>query len=101
MFLFLLMVRRPPISTRTNTPIPYPTLFRSVATLRNGQPGAPQQSGEVRPRPLDDDPGRCCGSQLRQYVVGEPVTDEEPPGQGCGAAERPGRERRQIGRAHV
>src|SRR3546814_12741852 len=31
--LFLLMIRRPPISTRTDTLFPYTTLFRSLAAL--------------------------------------------------------------------
>src|SRR3546814_14104823 len=30
MFFFFLMVRRPPRSTRTDTLLPYPTLFRSL-----------------------------------------------------------------------
>src|SRR3546814_12036681 len=30
MFLFFLMIRRPPISTRTDTLFPYTTLFRSI-----------------------------------------------------------------------
>src|SRR3546814_3678431 len=29
---FFLMIRRPPRSTRTDTPFPYTTLFRSIAT---------------------------------------------------------------------
>src|SRR3546814_4546855 len=34
MFLFLLMIRRPPRSTRTDTLYPYTTLFRSGRTMR-------------------------------------------------------------------
>src|SRR3546814_11764622 len=30
MFLFFLIIRRPPRSTRTDTPFPYTTLFRSL-----------------------------------------------------------------------
>src|SRR3546814_14555758 len=33
-FLFFLMIRRPPRSTRTDTLFPYTTLFRSLARLR-------------------------------------------------------------------
>src|SRR3546814_16305026 len=33
MFLFFLMIRRPPRSTRTDTLFPYTTLFRSVIAL--------------------------------------------------------------------
>src|SRR3546814_8141115 len=36
------MIRRPPSATRTNTLLPYPTLFRSVVTL-----GAAQQQARV------------------------------------------------------
>src|SRR3546814_6990692 len=32
--MFLLMIRRPPRSTRTDTLFPYTTLFRSVSTLQ-------------------------------------------------------------------
>src|SRR3546814_4683083 len=35
MFLFFLMIRRPPTSTRTDTLFPYTTLFRSLHRLRN------------------------------------------------------------------
>src|SRR3546814_4897136 len=34
---FVLMIRRPPISTRTDTLFPYPTLFRSGPDLRRFQ----------------------------------------------------------------
>src|SRR3546814_17426358 len=33
---FLLMIRRPPISTRTHTLFPYTTLFRSLASAAAG-----------------------------------------------------------------
>src|SRR3546814_966672 len=39
-FIFFLMIRRPPISTRTDTLFPYTTLFRSPAfPVDDGQPG--------------------------------------------------------------
>src|SRR3546814_11995421 len=44
-FFFFLMIRRPPVSTRTNTLFPYTTLFRSPRTWRRG-PG----SGSVERR---------------------------------------------------
>src|SRR3546814_4784725 len=34
-FIFFLMIRRPPRSTRTDTLFPYTTLFRSVARVSN------------------------------------------------------------------
>src|SRR3546814_15166283 len=42
-FFFFLMIRRPPSSTRTDTLLPYTTLFRSQAV----HPGA-GESGEAR-----------------------------------------------------
>src|SRR3546814_14519050 len=35
---FLLMIRRPPRSTRTDTLFPYTTLFRSVRSFSNARP---------------------------------------------------------------
>src|SRR3546814_13199238 len=34
---FFLMIRRPPRSTRTDTPLPYTTLFRSKSTLSHSR----------------------------------------------------------------
>src|SRR3546814_21113752 len=49
--LFLLMLRRPPRSTRTDTLFPYTTLFRSPdLSLRDGRAaGADQPAGLARP----------------------------------------------------
>src|SRR3546814_17325421 len=38
-FVFFLMIRRPPRSTRTDTLFPYTTLFRSAARRRRGPVG--------------------------------------------------------------
>src|SRR3546814_14361863 len=46
MFVFFLMIRRPPGSTRTDTPFPYTTLFRSPA--RGCAPG----KGELMPQSI-------------------------------------------------
>src|SRR3546814_11300152 len=35
-YVFFLMIRRPPRSTRTDTLFPYTTLFRSIIALRGG-----------------------------------------------------------------
>src|SRR3546814_19669912 len=40
-FFFFLMIRRPPRSTRTDTPFPYPTLFRSPGGACRLVPGPP------------------------------------------------------------
>src|SRR3546814_5380273 len=43
------MIRRPPRSTRTDTPVPYTTLFRSVSSLRVGSSTAPQYRSRHHP----------------------------------------------------
>src|SRR3546814_10510022 len=40
-FIFFLMIRRPPRSTRTDTLFPYTTLFRAVFLLMRAASGAP------------------------------------------------------------
>src|SRR3546814_2302072 len=52
MFFFFLMIRRPPRSTRTDTPFPYTTLFRSVVPLDHLQGIVPRREpGRFLPRP--------------------------------------------------
>src|SRR3546814_1845374 len=50
------MIRRPPISTRTDTLFPYPTLFRSLRLdSAQRQPGAGHRAADPRVQPgLDD-----------------------------------------------
>src|SRR3546814_13199258 len=48
-FLFFLMIRRPPRSTRTDTLFPYTTLFRSSGTPR--PPGSPARGSAPAPAP--------------------------------------------------
>src|SRR3546814_20019852 len=52
--LFFLMIRRPPRSTRTDTLLPYTTLFRSVAPAHAGASPRPfhRQRGEQSDRPM-------------------------------------------------
>src|SRR3546814_6995942 len=49
-FLFFLMIRRPPRSTRTDTLFPYTTLFRSgiLATQPNSQPPFIRSTGDIK-----------------------------------------------------
>src|SRR3546814_12710702 len=42
--IFFLMIRRPPISTRTDTLFPYTTLFRSVEIVRSVAQGGPVEA---------------------------------------------------------
>src|SRR3546814_6635935 len=69
-FLFCLMIRRPPSSTRTDTLFPYTTLFRSPP----GHPG--------------DDPGGAARSAARQRPPGHHRGDPEA---GLGSFQRPHR----------
>src|SRR3546814_11096991 len=74
LFLFFLMIRRPPRSTRTDTLFPYTTLFRSSAIIitpnKKGDPnGPPRRLQNVRQftpdatstsyPPICDRPGQC------------------------------------------
>src|SRR3546814_20203682 len=47
-YCFLLMIRRPPRSTRTDTLFPYTTLFRSVAAPRFPGVGHAGRAGSTR-----------------------------------------------------
>src|SRR3546814_11864160 len=51
MFCFFLMIRRPPRSTRTDTLLPYTTLFRSYVVLKGAVAGdlARQVAGGLAP----------------------------------------------------
>src|SRR3546814_16925334 len=50
-FLFFLMIRRPPRSTRTDTLFPYTTLFRSARRARSPAPDPPALPRRARRRP--------------------------------------------------
>src|SRR3546814_6138444 len=52
-FIFFLMIRRPPRSTRTDTLFPYTTLFRSVRLLKGV--GADQMGGHLAGEDDDGD----------------------------------------------
>src|SRR3546814_1944377 len=55
------MIRRPPISTRTDTLFPYTTLFRSLAPYRTAQPDRPE--GDPKPLPyLFDEMDQASGA---------------------------------------
>src|SRR3546814_3861959 len=63
LWLFFLMIRRPPRSTRTDTPFPYATLFRSVPSTAPCRPGRdrflrvlPRPESSSRSRPADSVP---------------------------------------------
>src|SRR3546814_15939261 len=74
LYFFLLMIRRPPRSTRTDTLFPYTTLFRSLcdhgaaATVWSEKaerpdlpPGAEEEPSCREPRSIRRLPTRCLG----------------------------------------
>src|SRR3546814_16649416 len=62
-FLFFLMIRRPPRSTRTDTLFPYTTLFRSRGRYDPAaQPAAAVRARPARPAAFMGDAGMACGS---------------------------------------
>src|SRR3546814_20707274 len=99
MFVFVLMIRRPPRSTRTDTLFPYTTLFRSagaqatdvvamvVEDQQRGDRHEPQSQGAASERGLHDQTER--GQHGSQPDIATAADDDQP------ASEK------QIGRAHV
>src|SRR3546814_3037860 len=79
---FFLMIRRPPISTRTDTLFPYTTLFRSAGVLRREVELQPAEvaMGLRRGEGLVESPGRVRGQVVHDHPdlvsVGEADVDE-------------------------
>src|SRR3546814_10862177 len=119
---FFLMIRRPPRSTRTDTLVPYTTLFRSHRLCRvDGDPAEPRRSGAGL-CPVGA-AVRAGGYALRRRYPSHPARhgragEPAPRADGCAAAAgappgdrlllRPVRHREsgtgdpaEIGRAHV
>src|SRR3546814_13917526 len=103
MFVFILMLRRPPMSTRTDTLSPYTTLFRSRAAARAGDHGLQVMSFEQAAvrlaggfvRPIDDESLRAAiQAVLPATPMGELESIKSLPGMIDAAANK-------IGRAHV
>src|SRR3546814_2356602 len=70
LFLFFLMIRRPPRSTRTDTLFPYTTLFRSDAlSLQGSRPGC--QDAERSSDPWHHDRCRKEARLCTAGVLGE------------------------------
>src|SRR3546814_8531137 len=66
--LFFLMIRRPPISTRTDTLFPYTTLFRSCRDAFRATAGVDRQLAPNGAPDRSDRPGRS----VRQVHLGGP-----------------------------
>src|SRR3546814_20029411 len=76
-FLFFLIMRRPPRSTRTDTLFPYTTLFRSLALPGHAAERVPQPGLAVLELPFGFDPGRDrAGRDLAVAAVGGDETPE-------------------------
>src|SRR3546814_4209889 len=75
------MIQRPPISTRTDTLLPYTTLFRSQRGIQRG----PVAAGDGDPRPLGDEGFRggkanaavAAGDQRRLVLQSHDTRSEE------------------------
>src|SRR3546814_7924718 len=76
------MIRRPPVSTRTDTLFPYTTLFRS----RRGQGRRPLSRGRRLPRGLRQRPARAVqpGAAAQRLLSRDPVRRPLRAGQVCG-----------------
>src|SRR3546814_13747797 len=99
---FFLMLRRPPVSTRTDTPFPYTTPFRSrhpgrrCGDFRNQADARTAAEAEffgIERLPADDAVVEFERSQVRREVQRDRAGDEIAGRRPCIAAE--------IGRAHV
>src|SRR3546814_10878006 len=64
-FLFFLMLRRPPRSTRTDTLFPYTTLFRSLSAVRHRQ--ASQESQPFGKQETADNPFDSTDQDQSRY----------------------------------
>src|SRR3546814_12142296 len=94
---FFLITRRPPCSTRTDTPFPYTTLFRSPSAKR-GSPSARRGSASPAAAPRRRQHGRSGAGPPRPSCAAS--HRGEPPIGVRGEVHRQGLGH-QIGRAHV
>src|SRR3546814_20947228 len=94
---FFLMIRRPPISTRTDTLFPYTTLFRSRVKLRTGL-------FEHSPVPASDRSGEIAsdeGEALAREAVAKSLVLLKNKRPSIFPLRRDARILLEIGRAHV
>src|SRR3546814_7847170 len=93
-FLFFLMIRRPPRSTRTDTLFPYTTLFRSVSAASTGDASGLRDHGSDQA--INSPPrARPASRTARAGRAGRPCCSRAPePGRcppGAGTRTSPGR----------
>src|SRR3546814_17567343 len=67
-FVFFLMIRRPPRSTRTDTLFPYTTLFRSDRAVHHG-PGPLARSEQFTAWNIAASRWRCAGGSRRGHAL--------------------------------
>src|SRR3546814_14500171 len=67
LFVFFLMIRRPPRSTRTDTLFPYTTLFRSRRVQSRGIDGRDRPATR-RPRARQSEPGRSRNGRSEEHT---------------------------------
>src|SRR3546814_16633645 len=91
---FFLLIRRPPVSTRTDTLFPYTTLFRSrfADGVRPGEQLVGHAAGDYDRGDRDVGVGRIERRPLDELIRRELATGDDP---------WPQRVEEQIGRAHV
>src|SRR3546814_5066020 len=76
-FIFLLMIRRPPRSTRTDTLLPYTTLFRSARAEQPRDVRGQRRAG-IAVMPLEmgsHDPRRLAERQPQQHEADDHIGD--------------------------
>src|SRR3546814_15537269 len=102
------MLRRPPRSTRTDTPFPYTTLFRSHESLllqRLERPDPVLRQAHRRPLELPAvrrhaRPARAAGRAFRGAALGARATGRRQR-RGRGPGDRPALRLARLGAAHV
>src|SRR3546814_13924361 len=77
LFVFFLMIRRPPRSTRTDTLFPYTTLFRSGTCRHGGAAGRDHDRDRFRTRTRPATRSRRGGSVGRLHPVGPARPDRK------------------------
>src|SRR3546814_18640691 len=82
-FVFFLMIRRPPRSTRTDTLFPYPTLFRSRVGPVEGRILVPHPGGVEKDEGLESE-GLCIGGDERAVARFERHRDAAVADHGAG-----------------
>src|SRR3546814_11836068 len=98
-FIFFLMIRRPPKSTRTDTLFPYTTLFRSDPALPGRRPatGCRRLRVLARPRRQASDPRRhAAGAGVALARLLRAARTRAGPGRRHGLPLRPPRLRRAL-----